>query len=140
MKGTSAVIAQPAESDAHLGQHFLDDRAQGGQMNRRDLPHIARLDPIIFVPQQVSDPDHWLPVHVWLFVAQLQAEFLGGLRNDLDRPFDRALVKEAVVHLLEGKPLRGGDDAVDLRQDMLKPGLRQLGGNHQKTRIPPPSI
>jgi hypothetical protein len=46
---------------AEFCQHLRHDRLQLGQVNRCDFPKLLVIEALVFVPQDVTDPDDRAP-------------------------------------------------------------------------------
>jgi hypothetical protein len=56
---------------AKVVKHFHYDRSQLRQMDFKYLPHVTRVDAVIFMSQEISDPDYRRPMNVGMPVSQI---------------------------------------------------------------------
>jgi hypothetical protein len=110
------------------------DRLQSGQVNRRDFPKLLVVEALVFVPQDIADPDNGAPRRLSLFGEQIRRQRFRGFRNDLHGAFHRAAMHVAALVLRERKAANDRGDALDLITNMKQTGAGALAGSHQKIR------
>jgi hypothetical protein len=119
---------------ADFYQHLRHERVYFGQMNRCNFPKLLVVEALVFVPQDVADPDNGGPRRIGLFGEQIGRQRFRGFRNDLHGTFHRAAMQIAALVLHERKVVNDHSDALDLVSNMKQTGTGALARSHQKIR------
>src|SRR5450631_2390845 len=103
-------------------------------MNRRDFPTLLVIEALVFVPQDVADPDNGVPRRIGVFGEEVRRQRFRGFRNDLHGAFNRAAMHVAALVLQERQAANDHSDALDLIANMKQTGAGAPAGSHQKIR------
>ena len=78
-----------------IGQHPLNGCGQARQMGLGDVPHYGRLNAMILVPENVSDPGDLCPRHTRMSRFASLGDSSASFRDYLQATFNRALHRPA---------------------------------------------
>src|SRR3954447_22008569 len=112
----------PGTSCAEFRQHLRYDRLQSRQMNRRDFPKLLVVEALVFMPQDVSDPDNGCPRRGGVFGEEVRRQCFCGFRNDLHSALHRAAMHVTALILLERKAANNRRYALDLITNVEETG------------------
>ena len=121
-------------------EHFGRDRPQGRKVHRGDIPDIIRIDPVIFMAQQVADTNDRLTMYILIATTQFTRQFFRGFRNDLHRAFDGEFQNDIAARLFRSRALNRTRYDFNLLENMGNSNFGMLCRLHQKTRTELASI
>jgi hypothetical protein len=122
---------------ADFFQHLRHVRLQLGKVNGRDFPKLLVVEPLVFVPQDVADPDNGTSRRIGVFGEVIRRQGFRGFRNDLHGAFHRAAMYVATLVLHERKAANDHSDALDLVANMKQTGAGLLLTAIKKSAPPP---
>jgi hypothetical protein len=108
---------------AELCQHLRHDRLQLRQVNSRDFPKLLVVEALVFVPQDISNPDNGVPRRIYLARKSGGNAFAASETICTARSI-RASMHVAALVLHKRKASNDRGDTLDLIANMKQMGAR----------------
>ncbi len=106
-----------------FGQHQPNGQGQGAKVCLGDVPDDERFDPVVFMPQDVSNSGDLVPWNVRKTRFRLAIDATAGFRDNLEAPLNSALHRPTACERLEISASQGLVDPIYRLGDVLQAQL-----------------